>query len=223
MNKNQLARLARHRKVQQTLTDQAPAVASVPAFARLATEFGQQLALLNGAATKNAITSEGATLTKNTAGTALTARLVKVANALYLLYKSENNLEEAAKMHRNPTDYRSMGELVFATEAADLSRRAAARAKDLAYYNLNAADLKTLAAEAAAFDGLLGSPQLALDAGKINGATATARLSALNRFLQDDFRAGLELLRDSQPGAYQALKQAAQVDDAGHRKGKAAK
>lgn len=67
------------------------------------------------------------------------------------------------------------------------------------------------------FDHLLGSPQLALDTGKTKGATATAQLRAFNRFLQDDFRAGLELLKDSHPDAYKALKEATQVDDAEHR------
>ena len=220
MNKDQLARLARHRKVQQTLDAYADAVAEVPALAKLAASFRQQLGLLDGTATKNAVTSEGATRTKNNAGTALIARLVKAANALYLLYKSEGNLEEAAKMHRNPTDYRNMSELVLGTEATDLSHRATARAKDLKDYNVSAADVATLATDAALFDHLLETPQLAIDAGKIKGATAKATLSALNRFLKDDLRAGLALLKDTHEEAYQALREASQVDDKGSRRKK---
>jgi hypothetical protein len=164
------------------------------------------------------VTSQGATLGKNAAGTALIGRLVHVANALHPLYKSEGDPTEAAKMHRNPTDYRNMGELVLATEARDLNQRAAARAKDLADYGLSAAYLKALDHDATSFEGLLDAPELAIDAGKNKGATDRATLSALNRFLQDDLRSGLELLKTKQPDAYRALREAAQVDDAGSRK-----
>jgi hypothetical protein len=47
------------------------------------------------------------------------------------------------------------------------------------------------------FDGILSSPQLTIDAGKIKGATAKTTFSALNRFLKDDLRPGMELLKDS--------------------------
>lgn len=47
MNKDQFARLSRHRKVKQVLADNADAVAAVPAFAMLATQFLTQMGLLN--------------------------------------------------------------------------------------------------------------------------------------------------------------------------------
>lgn len=224
MNKDQLARLQRHRKVQQVLADHAPAVAAVPAFARLAARYQAQLGLLDGAAQRNAITSEGVTRAKSTAGTSLVARLVKAANALYLLYKAEEptpNLAEAAQLHRRASDYTALTDQELATAARDLSQRAAihqaALTKD---YGLTAADLTALAADAQAFGDLLPAPQLAIDANKIRGATATATLSALNSFLRDDLRAGIELLKDTAPDAYQALREASQVDDAAYRKRK---
>ena len=176
-------------------------------------QYLQQLGLLDGAARKKPVTSQGATLTKDNASVALIARLVKAANALYLYYKVNGNLEEAAKMHRNPTDYRNMNELERATEAVDLSQRLTALGPKLKDYNISAEDVATLATDAASFNDLLAAPQLAIDASKIKGATAKATLSSLNRFLKDDFRAGLELLKDSHPNAYQALREASQVDD----------
>lgn len=222
MNKEQFARLARHRKVQQVLADNAPAVAAVPAFARLAAQYQQQLGLLDGAAQRKAITSEGATLAKSAAGTALVARLVKAANALYLLYKAEEpaNLTEAAKMHRRASDYTNMSDQALATEAADLARRVAANKTPLmSDYNLTAASIKDLTDDARAFEAQLTAPQLAIDASKIKGATAKSTLSALNIFLRDDLRAGMELLKDTHEDAYKALREASQVDDAGSRKG----
>ena len=198
--------------------------AAVPAFARLAAQFLAQLGLLDGSARKQGVTSAGATLAKGTAGTALIARLVKAANALYLLYKSESNLEEAARMPRHPSDYTAMTDLALATEARDLSQRATARKTELKNdYSLDDAAVKTLAADAASFDTLLTSPQLDIDAAKIKGATAKSTLSALNVFLKDDLRAGMELLKDTHPEAYQALREASHVDDARYEKGKAKK
>ena len=221
MTKDQFARLARHRKVKKSLAEYAAAVASVPAFARIGTRFLAQLALLDGAATRNAITSEGATIAKTTAGRALGSRLTKAANALYLLYKDENNLEEAAKMHRHPSDYTNMGDLALATAARDLAQRLTARQADLKTdYNIKAADVAAVVADAASFDGMLEDTQLAIDAGKIKGAASSTTLRALNAYLKDDFRAGLELLKDTQPEAYKALREASQVDDARYRKGK---
>ena len=227
MNKDQLARLQRHRKVKQVLADHALAVAAVPAFAKLAARFLQQLGLLDGTARRNPVTSEGATLAKTAAGTALIARLVKAANALYLLYKAAEpvpNLEEAAKLHRRDSDYTNMPNLELATEARDLSQRATAnKAALLSDYNYTAAEVKALADDANSFDGILTAPQLAIDASKIKGATAKTTLSALNVFLRDDLRAGMELLKATHPEAYQALREASQVDDAGYGKGKAGK
>lgn len=227
MNKDQLARLQRHRKVKQVLATFAEAVAAVPAFAKLVARYLAQLGLLDGAAQRNPVTSEGATLAKTAAGTALVARLMKAANALYLLYKAAEpapNLEEAAKLHRRASDYVNMKDLELATEARDLSQRATAHQEELLKnYNFSAAEVKALAADAESFDGILTNPQLAIDANKIKGATATATLGTLNVFLRDDLRAGMELLKGTHEDAYNALREASQVDDAGYRKKKAKK
>jgi len=223
MNKDQFARLTRHRKVKQVLADQTDAVAAVPAFARLSARYLTQLGLLDGTATRKPVTSQGATLAKTAAGTALIARLVKVANALYLLYKAEEpaNLEEATKMHRRASDYVRMTDLELATEAIDLNKRVATNKEELMKdYNLDAAAIKALGEDARKFDNDLESPQLAIDAAKLKGATAKTTLSALNIFLRDDLRSGMELLKDSHPEAYAALREASQVDDARYGKDK---
>jgi hypothetical protein len=224
MNKDQLARLARHRKVKQALAEYAAAVAAVPAFAKLAAQFLQQLGLLDGSARKNGVTSEGATLAKSTAGTALIARLVKAANALYLLYKAEEpaNLTEAAKMHRRASDYVNLNDQSLATEATDLAQRVTTnKTKLMSDYNWDVASITALATDAQSFDTQLTAPQRAIDAAKIKGATAKSTLSALNVFLKDDLRAGMELLKDTHEDAYNALREASQVDDAAYRKKKA--
>jgi hypothetical protein len=213
VNKDQLARLKRHYKVQQVVTAYADAVAAVPAFAALTGQFRQKLALLDGTGTRNPVTSEGATQEKDTVGTGLVARLVKAANALYLLYKADGNLEEAAKMHRRPSDYHHLNEVVLATEATDLSQRVTTNQAALKDYNITTADVTALTAAAASFTDLLTAPQLAIDGSKIRGATAKNTLSDLNRFLKDDLRSGMELLKDSHPEAYKALREACQVDD----------
>ena len=219
MNKDQLARLQRHRKVKQTLADYAAAVAAVPAFAALATGYLAQLGLLDTAGRKAASPATGATLSKNTAGTALIARLVKAANALYLLYKAEGNLIDTAQLHRRDSDYTTMTELALATEATDLNQRVQARKADLKKsYNVQDDFLTALAADAASFSSQLTAPQLAIDAAKIKGATARVTLSALNGFLRDDLRAGMELLKDIHRAAYDALREASQVDDARYGK-----
>lgn len=222
MNKDQLARLARHYKVKQALADHASAVAAVPAFARLVARYLAQLALLDGMAQRNTVTSEGATRAKSAAGQALIPRLMKAANALYLLYKAEEptpNLAEAARLHRRASDYTTLPDPELATEAHRLSQAVAAYPPALLQdYNLTAADVQALADGAASFSASLATPQLAIDAAKIKGATATATLSALNAFLRDDLRAGLELLHDTHPAAYAALREASQVDDAAYRR-----
>ncbi|MBF9223455.1 hypothetical protein [Hymenobacter ruricola] len=224
MNKDQLARLARHRKVQQVLADNATAVAAVPAFARLAAQYQAQLGLLDGTARKKGVASEGATLAKSAVGTALIARLVKAANALYLLYKAEEpaNVAEAAGLHRRASDYTAMTDQALAAEATDLARRAAAHASVLKKeYNWDTDATTALADAAQAFAAQLSAPQLAIDAAKIKGATAKSTLSALNVFLKDDLRAGMELLKDTHEDAYKALREASQVDDAAYQKKKA--
>ena len=224
MNKDQFARLERHRKVQKVLATYALAVAAVPAFAKLAARYLKQLGMLDGTARRNPITSEGATLAKTAAGKALIERLMKAANALYLLYKAEEpaNLTEAAKMHRRVSDYTGLTNLELATEAVDLAGRVAANKTLLiSDYNMTAAEVKAIADDAAGFDGMLTDGQIAIDTGKTKGATARTTLSGLNIFLKDDLRAGMEVLKDTHPEAYQALREASQVDDAGYRKKKA--
>jgi hypothetical protein len=220
MKKSQFIRFNRHRKVRQTLDTYSTAVASVPALAKLVLHYGQQLALLEDIGPKNIVSSRDAKLDKNTAGTVLITRLVKVANALYLLYKSEGNLEEATRMYRSPTDYRNMSELALATEAIDLSQRTTARVKELVDYNVSAADVETLTTDAASLNHLLESSRLASDAGRIKGATAISVLSDLNRFLKDDLRSGIELLKDTHEDAYKALREASQANDKGSLKKK---
>ena len=121
-------------------------------------------------------------------------------------------------MTRHVSDYTGLSKLALATTAHDL--HAAARAKDLKEYNVPAADVEALATAAASFDHLLTAPQLAIDAAKIKRATARFTLSALNVFLRDDLRAGMELFKDTHRDAYDALREASQVDDARYRKGK---
>ena len=222
MNKDQLARLQRHRKVKQTLADHATAVADVPAFAGLAAQYLAQLGLLDNAGRKAGTPTTGATLSKATAGTALVARLVKAANALYLLYKADGDLTAATQLHRRDSDYTTMPDLELATEAIDLNQRVQARQADLKKgYNVQDDFLAALAADAESFGTQLTAPQLAIDAAKIKGATARVTLSTLNVFLRDDLRAGMELLKDTHRAAYDALREASQVDDARYRKGKA--
>lgn len=227
MNKDQFARLARHRKVKQVLSDFAAAVAAVPAFAKIVARYLQQLGLLDGSARRQAVTSEGVTMAKSTAGTALIERLVKVANALYLFYKGAEptpNLEEAAKMYRFASDYVNMTDLELATEAIDLSQRVTANKEVLmSDYNLSQAAITALNDDAKSFDTGLEGPQLAIDASKIKGATTRLTLINLNRFLKDDMRAGMELLKDTHEDAYKALREATQVDDAAYRKRKVKK
>jgi hypothetical protein len=216
MNKDQLARLQRHRKVQQVLADNAPAVAAVPAFAKLVANYLVQLELLDGVVQRNAITSETAMLAKTATSTALIARLVKAANALYLLYKAEKpaNLAEAAKLHRRASDYTNMSDQALAAEAADLSQQVAThQAKLKKDYNWDATTIAALAVDAHSFDVQLTAPQQAFDATKTKSATAKSTLKTLNDFLRDDLRAGMELLQDTHPGAYQALREASQTDD----------
>ncbi len=58
------------------------------------------------------------------------------------------------------------------------------------------------------FYAALSKPQLAIDAQKLKGAAARTALTELNRYLRDDLRSGMELLKDTHPDAYQALREA---------------
>jgi hypothetical protein len=112
------------------------------------------------------------------------------ANAFHFCYKAKerDNLTKVAKTHRRASDY-----VLLLDPATD--------------YNFS--DAENLPAETRPFD-----TWLAIDAAEIKGATAKAALSALNDFLRDDLRAGMELLKDTHEDAYQALREASQVDDA---------
>ena len=129
-------------------------------------------------------------------------------NALYLLYKAEEpaNLTEAAKMHRRLSDYTAMTDQALATEATDLAQRVAAHRTELQKdYNWEATTITSLATDAQAFSS---RPRSWPSTAKIKGATAASVLSALNTFLKDDLRAGMELLKDTHPEAYKALREA---------------
>lgn len=105
-------------------------------------------------------------------------------------------------------------------EATNLDQRVTInKDKLLEDYNLTAASIKDLTDDARSFDAQLTAPQLAIDANKIKVATAKSTLGALNVFLRDDLRAVMELLKDTHEAAYQALREASQVDDAGSRRG----
>ena len=114
-----------------------------------------------------------------------------------------------------------MVELTLGTAARDLSQRVTARQADLLGYNVTPEFVAALAADAQAFEHLLPGPQLAIDAGKLQGAAAAGTLTGLNRFLKDDLRAGFELIKDTHPVAYKALREASQVDDAAFHLSKA--
>ncbi len=221
MNKDQFARFERHRKVKQKIADWQPAVDEVPAFQEVTETYLGQLKTLDGTARKRPVTSQGATQGKELTAESLLPRVVKAANALWLLYRKENNFDAAAKLHRNPSDYRAMPDLEMATESLLVSKQLTARIADLGGYNLKAADAATLATDAQAFDDSVEKPQLAIDDQKIKGTTARVTLQGLNRYLKEDFRAGLELLKDTHPDAYKALREACQVDDPAYRARKA--
>lgn len=64
-------------------------------------------------------------------------------------------------------------------------------------------------------------PTPAIAAANTTDATDKNIRSQMNRYLKDDPRAGMELLQDTHPDAYDALHEARQVDDAGYREKKA--
>ena len=229
MNKDQFARLQRHRKVKQRLADFATTIAKVPALATLVAQYLGKLQLLDGAAQRKPVTSQGATLAKSTTGTALIARLVKAANALYLFYKAQTppNLADALKLHRVPSDYTNLTDLELATEAVNLSQQVQAHKAALATsYSLTPAAAKVLQDDADLYGQQLTAPALAIDAAKIKSATNKNTLSELNRFLKDDLRAGFALLLGNEgpdaaafQEAYDQLREATQVDDPRYGKG----
>ena len=124
-------------------------------------------------------------------------------------------------IHRRDSSYANMTDQNLATEATDLAQRVTTNKTPLmSDYNLTAASIQDLTDDVQSFDAQLAAPQLAIDANKIKGATAKSTLSALNIFLRDNLRAGVELLKDTHEAAYQALREASQVDDAQYGKGR---
>ena len=201
----------------------------MPALATLVAQYLGKLQLLDGAAQRKPVTSQGATLAKSTTGTALIARLVKAANALYLFYKAQTppNLADALKLHRVPSDYTNLTDLELATEAVNLSQQVQAHKAALAAsYSLTAAAAKALQDDADLYGQQLTAPAPAIDAAKIKGVTNKNTLSELNRFLKDDLRAGFALLLGNEgpdaaafQEAYDQLREAMQVDDPRYGKG----
>jgi hypothetical protein len=224
VNKDQFARLERHRKVKQSLTDWQAADDAVPAFKEVADVYLGQLVLLDGTARKRPVTSQGATQANTRSSESLIPRAVKAANALWLLYRKEKDTEAAAKLYRTPSDYRNLPDLEQATVFLSVSQQLTARIVDLARgYNLTPDFATQFATDAKALDDSLEKPQLAIDDQKLKGANARTTLQGLNRYLKDDFRAGLELLKDTRADAYNAIREACQVDDAAYRRRKAKK
>ena len=218
MNKRQTARLKRHRKVSEVLDGYPIDVQAVPAFAGIAQEFQDQLARVSGVPARR--TAKGSTEQKGLLRSSLEAKLLKASNALYLLYRKEQNLEAARTLYRKPSEYDRLGDLALAKVGTEVSAIVSARAADLAAYNINAAAVQALAADAKAYDSSIDKPKTVVEKGKVTTATTAQLLRELNRYLKDEFYSGVELLIDSHPLLYALLQEAMRVDDAGSRKRK---
>ncbi|GAA4391433.1 hypothetical protein [Hymenobacter koreensis] len=133
MNRKQESQVLRHRKVVEVLDEYPQDAQAVAAFAEVAQGLRERLALVAGIGPRRQ--SEGATEQKGLHRDALTAGLVKAANALYLLYRKEGNLEAA----RTRSEYRSLSALLFNGQATAVSKAANQRAADLQSYNLTPA------------------------------------------------------------------------------------
>ncbi|MCA8832377.1 hypothetical protein [Hymenobacter pini] len=221
MDRKQSAQVLRHRKVAEVLDEYPQQVQEVEAFAEVAEEFRQKLALVAGMAPRRK--SEGATEQKSQHRDELTAALVKAANALYLLYRREGNLEAARTLPRTRSDFRNLAALEFAAQAGAVSWAATQRAADLIRYNLPAAAVQQLSDLAAAYDQSIDRPKTTTEAGKVTTATTAQLVQELNRFLQDDLRPATELLSDTHPLLYARLREAMRVDDASYGRSAAAK
>lgn len=211
----QTARLKRHRKVADVLNSYPDDVQAVPAFADIAQELQARLALVGGIPARR--TSKGATEQKSQLRDHLEARLLKAANALYLLYRKEGDLEAARTLYRKASEYTRLNALALARVAADLSAATAARTKYLAPYNLDAAAVQALATAAQAYNESIDRPKTSIEASKATTAT-TQLLQDLDRYLKDDFySAAMQLLPDSHPQLFALLQEAIRVDNAGSR------
>lgn len=221
MDRKQAAQVLRHRKVVEVLDEYPQEVQAVAAFAEVAEELRQKLALVTGISPRR--TSEGATEQKGQHRDELTTALVKTANALYLLYKKEGNLEAARTLLLTRSDYRGLSTLLFNAQAEAVSQAATQRAADLGRYNLSPAAVQQLAAAAQAYDQSIDRPKTTTEAGKVTTAATAQLVQDLNRFLKDDFRPATELLADTHPLLYARLREAMRVDDASYGRSAAAK
>lgn len=216
MNKQQTARLKRHRKVADVLNAHPDDVQTVPAFAEVAQELQARLTLVNDIPARR--TSKGATEQKGQLRDQLETRLLKAANALYLLYRKEDNLEAARTLYRKASEYTRLDALALARVADGLSTAAASRAGDLVAYNLDTAAVAALATAAQAYNESIDKPKTSIEAGKVATITTAQLLQDLDRYLKDDFYSAMQLLPDSHPQLFALLQEAIRVDDAGSRK-----
>ena len=217
MNRIQNARLNRHQKYRQVLAESAAEVATVPAFADLAAEYGQYLDLLLPAlGAQQGTTSQGATETKADHGAALVPALVRHASALMLLLKKEGNLEAARGLHIHRSDYTRLSGPALAAEAAHVAQAARQRLPDLPRYGITPAHVAALDADVAAFTAALPGPKVSIERHKVSTATFRNALKAADNFLNEDLKAGAELLADAHPLLYARLKEARRIDDAGY-------
>ena len=217
MNRIQNARLNRHQKYRLVLAEAAAEVASVPAFADLAAEYGQYLDLLLPAlGAQQGTNSQGATETKADHGAALVPALVRHASALMLLLKKEGNLEAARGLHIHRSDYTRLGGPALAAEAAHVAQAARQRLPDLARAGITPADVAALDADVAAFTVALPGPKVSIERRKIGTATFRNALKAADDFLNEDLKAGAELLANAHPLLYARLQEARRIDDAAY-------
>ncbi|SHJ36984.1 hypothetical protein SAMN02745146_2943 [Hymenobacter daecheongensis DSM 21074] len=221
MDRKQAAQVLRHRKVAEVLDLYPQETEAVAAFAEVAEEFRQKLALVAGLSPRRK--SEGATEQKGLHRDALTAGLVKAANALYLLYKKEKNLEAARTLPRTRSDYRNLSALLFNEQAAAVSKAATQRVASLKSYNLSPDAVQQLATAAQTYNDSIDKPKTATEAGKVTTAATAQLIQDLNRYLKDDFRSATELLTDTHPLLYARLREAMRVDDASYGRSAAAK
>ncbi len=221
MNRKQAAQVLRHRKVVDVLDEYPQQAQAVAAFAEVADELRQKLVLVAGVGPRRK--SEGATEQKGLNRDTLVAGLVKAANALYLLYKKEGNLESARTLPLTRSEYRNPSALLVTEQAAAISKAATQRAADLVRYNLDAAAVQQLATDAQTYDASIDKPKTTTEAGKVTTTTIGQLVQALNRYLKDDFRPATELLVDTHPLLYARLREAMRIDDASYGRSAAAK
>ncbi|MBD2713674.1 hypothetical protein KBK19_01355 [Microvirga sp. STR05] len=221
MDRKQAAQVLRHRKVVEVLDEYPQEVQAVAAFKEAADGFREKLDLVSGVGPRRK--SGGATEQKGLNRDELTAGLVKAANALYLLYKKEGNLEAARTLLRNRSEYRNLSALLFNEQAQAVSKAATQRVSSLKDYNLDATAVQKLSAGAQTYDASIDKPKTATEAGKVTTAATTQLIQDLNRYLKDDFKPATELLVDTHPLLYARLREAMRVDDASYGRSAAAK